>query len=78
MPEMDGIELIQSLRKGKKLAWIPVAALTAYTRLEARLPALSAGFRMHLAKPIEPTELLAVIASSTGRFNRVRTIAKTV
>jgi CheY-like chemotaxis protein len=78
MPEMDGIELIQSLRKRNSLARIPAAALTAYTHMEDRLRALSAGFQMYLAKPIEPTELLAVIASLTGRPNRVRTIAETV
>lgn len=78
MPEMDGIELIQSLRKRNNLARIPAAALTAYTRLEDRLRALSAGFQMYLAKPVEPTELLRVVASLTGRPSRVRTIADTV
>ncbi|MEP7336989.1 MAG: ATP-binding protein [Acidobacteriota bacterium] len=78
MPEMDGIELIQSLRKRNNLARIPAAALTAYTRFEDRLRALSAGFQMYLAKPVEPAELLRVVASLTERSDRVRTIAGTV
>src|SRR5205085_1881991 len=78
MPGMDGIELIRHLRKRSNLARIPAAALIAYTRLEDRLRALSAGFQMHLTKPVEPAELMAVIASLTGRLNRVRTLAETV
>jgi CheY-like chemotaxis protein/nitrogen-specific signal transduction histidine kinase len=77
MPEMDGVELIRCLRKRKNLARIPAAALTAYTRVEDRLRSLSAGFQMHLAKPVEPRELLAVVASLTGRFNHAKTVAET-
>jgi len=77
MPDMDGVELIRCLRKRKNLARIPAAALTAYTRVEDRLRSLSAGFQMHLAKPVEPRELLAVVASLTGRFNHAKTVAKT-
>jgi CheY-like chemotaxis protein len=42
-------------------------ALTAYARREDRLRALAAGFQSHVPKPIEPTELVAVIASLLGR-----------
>jgi len=38
-------------------------ALTAYARVEDRLRVLSAGFPMHVPKPIEPAELVAVVAS---------------
>lgn len=75
MPEMDGVELIRRLRKRKNLARIPAAALSAYTRLEDRLRALAAGFQMYLAKPIEPAELLTVIACLTGRINRANSLA---
>jgi CheY-like chemotaxis protein len=44
---------------------IPAIALTAYARVEDRLRALSAGFQMHVPKPVEPAELAAVIASLT-------------
>ena len=42
---------------------VPAIALTAYARVEDRLRVLSAGFQMHVPKPIEPAELVAVVAS---------------
>jgi CheY-like chemotaxis protein len=42
-------------------------ALTAYAREEDRRRAFRAGFQMHLAKPVEPGELTAVVASFSGR-----------
>lgn len=68
MPKMNGFEFIRRVRKHKELAKIPAAALTAYARMEDRLRALAAGFQMHLAKPVEPAELLAVIVSLTKRI----------
>jgi CheY-like chemotaxis protein len=41
---------------------IPAIALTAYAGEKDRMQALSAGFQMHLAKPIDPTELITVVA----------------
>jgi CheY-like chemotaxis protein len=38
-------------------------ALTAYARVEDRIRSLAAGYHMHVAKPVEPVELLATIAS---------------
>ena len=46
---------------------IPAVALTAYARAEDRLAALASGFQMHLAKPVNPGELVTVIASLVGR-----------
>ena len=46
---------------------IPAAALTAYARPEDRSRALSAGFQLHLAKPVEPAELMAAVANLAGR-----------
>ncbi len=66
MPEEDGYSLIQKIRereKKEKLKRIPAVALTAYARVEDRMKALSAGFQMHVPKPVEPAELAAVIAS---------------
>src|SRR5207237_1193903 len=45
----------------------PALALTAYTRVEDRMKTLSAGYQMHVPKPVEPAELVAVIASLAGR-----------
>jgi hypothetical protein len=46
---------------------IPAAALTAYARAEDRLKALRAGFKMHVPKPVEPAELVTVVANLAGR-----------
>jgi signal transduction histidine kinase len=61
MPEMDGFELIRQLRsRGRQL---PAVAVTAFARPQDRIEALEAGFNMHLAKPLEPRELIVVIAA---------------
>lgn len=69
MPDEDGYALISKLRALEaEQGWrIPAVALTAYARLEDRQRALSAGFQMHVAKPIEPAELAAVVAKLAGR-----------
>jgi CheY-like chemotaxis protein len=46
---------------------VPAVALTAYARSEDRLMALRAGFQMHLAKPIDPDELVAAVRTLAGR-----------
>lgn len=45
---------------------MPAAALTAYARTEDRIRALAAGFQTHLAKPVDPAELVATIAVLAG------------
>jgi CheY-like chemotaxis protein len=68
MPGTDGYELIRQVReleKAENRRRIPAIALTAYARVEDRLRALSAGFQMHVPKPVEPAELAAAIASLT-------------
>lgn len=64
MPGHDGYELIKSLRElpESQNGRIPAIALTAYARLEDRLRALSAGFQLHVPKPVEPAELIAAVA----------------
>jgi hypothetical protein len=56
MPEMDGYELIQKVRSlvGNQNASVPAIALTAHASEADRLRALTAGFQVHVAKPIEP------------------------
>ncbi|HMV82805.1 MAG TPA: ATP-binding protein [Blastocatellia bacterium] len=68
MPEENGYTLMRRIRQlpapqGKILA----VALTAFGRAEDRLRALQAGFQMHVPKPVEPAELMMVIAGLTGR-----------
>ena len=74
MPGADGYSLIREWRKfeSQQGRRIPAIALTAYTRVEDRLRSLSAGFQMHVGKPIEPTELLTIVASLTGRLDKQR------
>jgi len=45
------------------------AALRAYARTEDRVRALRAGFQLHLAKPVQPSELVTVVASLAARRN---------
>jgi CheY-like chemotaxis protein len=68
MPELDGYEFIRQVRAaGKSSQEVPAVALTAFARTEDRRRALMAGFQMHVAKPVDPGELLAVVASLAGR-----------
>jgi signal transduction histidine kinase/ActR/RegA family two-component response regulator len=69
MPEIDGYALMRTVRERSpdRGGLVPAAALTAYARSEDRLRALRAGYQVHLAKPVEPAELAAVVASLAGR-----------
>jgi len=65
MPGEDGYQLIRKVRalppeRGGK---VPAIALTAYARTEDRLQVLRAGYQMHVAKPVEVTELVAIVAT---------------
>jgi signal transduction histidine kinase/CheY-like chemotaxis protein len=73
MPGHDGYELIRRIRARppEHGGHVPAAALTAYARTEDRRQALLAGFQMHVAKPIEPEELVAVVASLAGKTGSV-------
>jgi PAS domain S-box-containing protein len=69
MPEMSGFDLIDRVRRSDRPAIreIPAAALTAYARSEDRTRALRSGFQMHLAKPVDPGELMAAMAALAKR-----------
>ncbi|HYG61782.1 MAG TPA: response regulator [Thermoanaerobaculia bacterium] len=69
MPGQDGYELIRRVRALPAHAGgrVPAAALTAHARAEDRRRTLLAGFNIHVAKPFDPDELLAVVASLGGR-----------
>ena len=69
MPGTDGYQLIEELRQRspQEGGSVPAAALTAYARTEDRLRALRAGLQLHLAKPVQPSELVAVVASLAAR-----------
>jgi PAS domain S-box-containing protein len=65
MPGQTGYDLIRRVRALAPAAGgnVPAAALTAYARPEDRHKALAAGFEMHIPKPIDPDELVAVIGA---------------
>src|SRR5262249_5794723 len=74
MPGGSGYDLIRQLRmRNTAESQVPAVALTAYARAEDRIRALSAGFQMHVPKPVEPTELLTVIATLTRPTSQVQT-----
>jgi CheY-like chemotaxis protein len=72
MPEEDGYSLIRKVRAlpPEQGGRTPAAALTAYARVEDRLQVLRSGFHTHLPKPIEPVELVAVVASLAQRIKQ--------
>jgi CheY-like chemotaxis protein len=69
MADGDGYSLVRDLRSAPFAPWrsVPIVAVTAYSRVEDRIRLLSAGFNMHLPKPVDPSELAAVITSLTRR-----------
>jgi PAS domain S-box-containing protein len=68
MPDGDGYELIRRVRAlpEERGGRTPAAALTAYAGPGDRARALSDGYQLHVAKPVEPAELTAVVASLAG------------
>jgi PAS domain S-box-containing protein len=69
MPGEDGYSLIRQVRNltHEKGGNVPALALTAFARSDDRRRAIGAGFHMHLAKPVEPAELVTVVASLAKR-----------
>jgi CheY-like chemotaxis protein/nitrogen-specific signal transduction histidine kinase len=69
MPDEDGYSLIRKLRQRENAhaQTLPAIALTAYTRVEDRNRAISAGFQMYVTKPVEPAALVTAVARAVGR-----------
>ncbi|GAB2510029.1 ATP-binding protein [Lysobacter humi (ex Lee et al. 2017)] len=69
MPGMDGYDFIRAMRSWEQSTGrdgLPAVALTAYARAEDRTRALASGFQMHVAKPVQPSELVAIVHSLCG------------
>ena len=68
MPQADGYQLIRQVRNldPNRGGIIPAVALTAYARAEDRKRALLSGYQMHISKPVEPSELIVIVASLTS------------
>ncbi len=78
MPDEDGYQLLRRVRAlGREQGGsIPAIALTAFGRARDRIKALSAGFQTHIPKPVEPEELMMVIAGLTGYAQNAELWAK--
>ncbi len=72
MPGEDGYSLIAQVRAlpPEEGGRTPAAAVTAYARGEDRTKALRAGFQMHVPKPVEPAELVAVVANLAAQSRK--------
>jgi signal transduction histidine kinase/CheY-like chemotaxis protein len=69
MPGEDGLDLIRKIRalEAPTGRHVPAAALTALARSEDRRRALSAGYQMHVVKPIDPLELATAVEQLAHR-----------
>jgi CheY-like chemotaxis protein len=69
MPNEDGYALVRKLRslEDELAPRLPAVALTAHASIEDRMQALAAGFDTHVSKPVEPAELVTVVASLARR-----------
>jgi signal transduction histidine kinase/ActR/RegA family two-component response regulator len=68
MADIDGFALLAQVRAldAAAGATLPAIALTAFARPDDRVRALEAGFHAHIAKPVEPSELIAAVAAVLG------------
>jgi len=65
MPGLDGYQFIRAVRERGNV--VPAAALTAFARSDDRRRAMLAGYQLHVAKPVDPSELVAIVASLAAR-----------
>ena len=73
MPQTDGYELLRRIRGlSRDAAVLPAIALTAFARPKDRIGALRAGYAAHLAKPADPTQLIATVAAIANRSDSGR------
>src|SRR5438067_637044 len=63
MPGEDGLQLIRDIRQLDRAAGrlTPAAAITTLARADDRRRALTAGYQMHTAKPVDPSELVSIV-----------------
>ena len=69
MPRIDGYELLRRIRRSDRpvLRGLPAIALTAFARLGDADKARDAGYSAHMAKPVEPAELVTAIRKLTAK-----------
>ncbi len=67
MPEQDGFALIEAVRAlPTPEAVVPAIAVTAYVSSRDRARALKAGYGWHVAKPVDPDQLITVVTAAAG------------
>jgi signal transduction histidine kinase/ActR/RegA family two-component response regulator len=73
LPREDGYTLIRRIRSlsAEQGGKVPAVALTAYARSEDRVKALAAGYQTHVTKPVDPSEIIAVVASLSRRTGQL-------
>ncbi|HYM81583.1 MAG TPA: MASE1 domain-containing protein [Candidatus Limnocylindria bacterium] len=69
MPGEDGYALLERMRalRAEIGALVPVVALTAHARTEDVARAIAAGFQTHVAKPLDPVELVRIVSELVAR-----------
>jgi CheY-like chemotaxis protein/anti-sigma regulatory factor (Ser/Thr protein kinase) len=69
LPDEDGFSMIARVRRlpSERGGDVPALAVSAYVREEDRMRALAAGFQSYLAKPFDPSDLVAAVAALAGR-----------
>jgi CheY-like chemotaxis protein len=67
MPDEDGLDLIRWVRAGHTAEQLPAVALTAFASKGLEHSALLDGFQIHIPKPVDPDDLVAVVANLTVR-----------
>ncbi len=67
MPEEDGYSLLHRLRSAVPQRRVPAIALTGLARPEDRARALAAGFLAHVSKPVDPDQLIEMLAAIVAR-----------
>ena len=76
MPEMDGMELLSTIKRDPALEDLPVIMLTAKTQDKDVMQGYTRGADMYLTKPFNPAELIAfvkrILASSAEDDGRIR------
>ena len=70
MPGMDGYMLMQQIREVTHTSEIPAIALTSYTSETDQQKALTAGFQMHLSKPMEPVQLVEAVLTLISNHSK--------
>ena len=73
MPEQDGYRTLQMIREDEAARGqphVPAVALTAFSQHEDELKALATGFQAHLAKPVDPAEIISILAALAARDER--------